>query len=131
MAASTSPPTTTTPAAPPQTTPNATIPPPLPSAHLLDISPPLHALLSRLEPSLSTYTHTSPLSPKELTTQAQAVKARIRKAVAAIAKLGDVERGTEEQEEEIRELEERIGRQKEMLRGLGVRAEALREGKEV
>lgn len=112
--------------------------PPLPAAHLFDILPPLHQLLSRLEPSLNPYntsTTTSttgdagdgPLSYKEIATAAQFLKARIRKAMAECAKLGDVERGIDEQEDEIEELESRIARQRGVLGRLGGMASDIME----
>jgi Zn-finger domain-containing protein len=46
------------------------------------------------------------------------IKTRIRAALRAVEGLPDVDRSLEEQKEEIRELEERITRQKEVLAGL-------------
>lgn len=104
--------------------------PPLPPAHLFDVLPALYALLSRLEPSVSTYADTQALQYKDVATNAQAIKAKIRKATAALSKVGDIDRTVEEQEEEIRELEERIRKQKEVLRRLSRMAERV-EGRVV
>ncbi|KAK4497289.1 hypothetical protein PRZ48_011739 [Zasmidium cellare] len=62
--------------------------------------------------------HQQPLNPKDLPTAALEIKGLIRNALREVEKLPDVERGVEEQEEEIAELEERVRRQREMLRGL-------------
>ncbi|KAJ9624182.1 hypothetical protein H2203_005633 [Taxawa tesnikishii (nom. ined.)] len=93
-------------------------------------TPALYALLSRLEPSVSTYADTQALQYKDVATNAQAIKAKIRKATAALSKVGDIDRTVEEQEEEIRELEERIRKQKEVLRRLSRMAERV-EGRVV
>jgi hypothetical protein len=66
----------------------------------------------------TSYTELVPLAPKDLPTAVLDVKMRIRAALRAVEGLPDVERGLDEQEEEIRELEERIERQKAVLRGL-------------
>lgn len=145
--------------------------PPLPPPQTFDILPPLHALLSRLEPSLNSYTtdpittHTAShsttvsfdtstqppstqptqsssqptasvqgggnslapttshtqteLSYKEVVTATQPLKAKMRKALAELGKLGDMHRLPAEQEEEIRELEARIAGQRAVLGRLG------------
>lgn len=109
----------------PVTSRPSTLPPP----STFDILPPLYALLSRLllpqqstqtsstpatsSPALSNTTDGSPLSPKDLTTAASAVKVKIQKAQVAVKALPEVERTIEEQEVEIRELEleaDRLGR---------------------
>jgi hypothetical protein len=46
------------------------------------------------------------------------LKSGLKKARALVALLPDMGRGTEEQQEEIRELEERIKEQRGVLRGL-------------
>ncbi|CAC9890974.1 unnamed protein product [Aureobasidium pullulans] len=137
-------PTTTTAPTIPTTTPTTTTQPPLPSAQTFDILPPLHALLSRLEPSLNVYTpDTSTALPpgnsthapvtsasalptstpqqleyKDAAVAAQFLKSRIRKALAELGGLADMQRGVEEQEEEIKGLEGKIERQKEVLEKL-------------
>ncbi|THY81478.1 hypothetical protein D6C93_09517 [Aureobasidium pullulans] len=128
----------------PTTTTPTTTQPPLPSAQTFDILPPLHALLSRLEPSLNVYTpDTSTALPpgnsthapvtsasalptstpqqleyKDAAVAAQFLKSRIRKALAELGGLADMQRGVEEQEEEIKGLEGKIERQKEVLEKL-------------
>ncbi|KAI5248788.1 hypothetical protein E4T42_05572 [Aureobasidium subglaciale] len=140
-------PTTTT--APPLISTPTNPQPPLPPPQTFDILPPLHALLSRLEPSLNVYTpdtsaalppgnaaHTPVTSASALPTSApqqleykdaavaaQFLKSRIRKALAELGGLADMERGVEEQEEEIRGLEEKIQRQRDVLARLAVLAE--------
>lgn len=139
--------------------------PPLPPPQTFDILPPLHALLSRLEPSLNTYT-TDPISTfaanksstnaslfassgngvsfsqttavagqqqgqlsyKDVVTASQFLKARMRKALVELGKLGDMDRDVKEQEEEIRELEERIRKQKGVLGGLAEKARTAELG---
>ncbi|MCJ1391646.1 hypothetical protein MMC18_004511 [Xylographa bjoerkii] len=87
----------------------------LPSADTFDFIPPLHTLLSRLlvNPSESTG---NTLSPKDLATEAAAIKIKIQEARAAVQGLPDVDRTIEEQQEEIAELEERIREQRMVLR---------------
>jgi predicted RNase H-like nuclease (RuvC/YqgF family) len=56
------------------------------------------------------------------------MKRKLQKARAAAKELPDMERTVKEQEEEIRELEERIRMQRGVLEGL--REEGLRVGRE-
>ncbi|KAL1967589.1 hypothetical protein VTN77DRAFT_3104 [Rasamsonia byssochlamydoides] len=63
-----------------------------------------------------------PLDIKDLPTAASAVKIRIQKARAVIDSLPDVSRTVEEQEQEIAELEERIGRLRAVIAEFGRRA---------
>lgn len=69
------------------------------------------------------------LDYKDADSAAQFLKTRIRKAMAELGGLADMHRGVEEQEEEIRGLEDRISRQKEVLARLAVLAEERKEGK--
>jgi len=113
---------------------------PLPAANTFDILPALHALLSRLEPATNTYTATASsasangsesnasLNYKDVSTTAQFLKTRIRKAVAACEGLDDMDRTTGEQEEEIEALEKRIRAQREVLGRLGVMARGMEGG---
>ncbi|KAI5204205.1 hypothetical protein E4T39_03781 [Aureobasidium subglaciale] len=145
-------PTTTTTAPPLSATPTH-LQPPLPPPQTFDILPPLHALLSRLEPSLNVYTpdtstalppgtsaHTpiasasalpssapQQLEYKDAAVAAQFLKSRIRKALAELGGLADMQRGVEEQEEEIRGLEEKIKRQRDVLARLAGLAEVEKE----
>jgi len=126
------------PAETPSTT--TTTQPPLPSANTFEILPPLHALLSRLEPATNIYTPTAStasangsesnaaLNYKDVSTTAQFLKTRIRKAVAACEGLEDMERSTQEQEEEIEALERRIRGQREVLARLGAMARGMEGG---
>lgn len=66
-----------------------------------------------------------PLNPKDLPTAALEIKALIRNALREVEKLPDVDREVDEQEEEIVELEERVRKQREMLRGLAEVAKAM------
>lgn len=70
-----------------------------------------------------------PLDPKDLPQAAVPIKLKIQKAKAAVSTLPDVERSIEEQEDEIQELQKRIGRLRGVLGELGRRAsEGRREG---
>ena len=62
---------------------------------------------------------------KDLGTAVSQIKVRIQRARVAVRGMSDVERSVEEQEEEIRELEGRIARQRGVLSGLS------KEGNEV
>lgn len=109
--------------------------PTLPSPETFDILPPLQALLSRLllpspgllaplgEPSHDSPTETNDgtghLDIQELSAAVGAIRIRIQKARAAVKGLPDIERSMGEQEGEIRELEERVVRMREMLGGGG------------
>jgi len=99
----------------------ATLPPPC----AFDFLPPLHHLLSRLllPPADQTppATHplapsNQPLEPKDVAKEAARIKQMIQNARLAVAQLPDVDRTVEEQKAEIRELEGRIERQREVLR---------------
>ena len=84
--------------------PQTSLPPP----QGFDIVPSLHTLLSRLLPNPLDPASQPALSPKDLVTEIAAIKIRVQKARAAVGALPDIERSTDEQEEEIRELEEKI-----------------------
>ena len=53
----------------------------------------------------------------------------MRRAVAELGKLEDMERSVEEQESEVRALEARIERQREMLGRMGNLASGMLEGR--
>ncbi|OCK76171.1 hypothetical protein K432DRAFT_153024 [Lepidopterella palustris CBS 459.81] len=112
-----------TPAPPPASAP------PFPSPSTFDVIPPLHTLLTRLlttttQPPDHNPTHTvEPESGKwieiqQLPTEASRLKIKLQKARMAILALPDVDRTCEEQEVEIRELEERVGKLRNVLKGL-------------
>ncbi|KAI1385943.1 RNA polymerase II transcription mediator complex subunit 9-domain-containing protein [Hypoxylon trugodes] len=63
----------------------------------------------------TTTTNTGELSLKEIPPAADVLKHRFQKARVLVRGLPDVGRGIAEQEEEIRALEERLGRQRDML----------------
>lgn len=127
----------------------------LPPPQTFDILPALHELLARIDRDSTAsatdpvtgiadqhllsadagggdigalYTELQPLEPKELPTEVLQIKAKIRKALKELEKLPDMERTVEEQNEEVGELEERITRQREMIRRLGKLARGM-EGK--
>lgn len=141
------------PAHPPPTTTTATIY--LPTPQTFDILPALHELLARMnhttapinshspthhlsthlstpsDPSThdagSQYVDLLPLEPSALPTEILQIKAKIRAALRELGKLPDMQRGVEEQEVEIRELEERIREQRAMVRGIGQAAEKMQK----
>ncbi|MCJ1236148.1 hypothetical protein MMC14_004125 [Varicellaria rhodocarpa] len=80
----------------------------LPPPQTFDIIPPLHTLLSRLLPNPLDPNAQPSLSPKDLATEAAAIKIKIQLARSTVEMLPDVDRTVEEQMEEMRELEERI-----------------------
>jgi len=101
----------------------------LPSPATFDILPPLHELLSRLvaddpeasltaEPSSPTYQNLEPLAMHQLGGEVSSVRGRIRRARVAVEALPDVDRTVEEQEEEIKLLQDRIMKQTAVLKGL-------------
>ena len=114
----------------------------LPPPQTFDILPALHELLARIDPASTTlpdqqnasagieigagYTDLAPLEPKDLPAEVLQIKAKIRRAVKELEKLPDMERGVEEQEEEIRELEGRIEKQKAVVGTLGGVAREMR-----
>lgn len=110
----------------------------------LDILPSLHAILSTLLPdtpglpgqtsqpdgAAAPTADDAPsagdkhLEIQQLGPEASAIKIKIQKARAALKNLPDADRSVEEQEEDIRLLEERITKMRAMLSGLGVRHDA-------
>ncbi|KAL2211042.1 hypothetical protein CC79DRAFT_1366415 [Sarocladium strictum] len=64
-----------------------------------------------------------PLAIKDVPGATDAIKHKIQRARAAVKALPDMERGVEEQEREVKELEGRIERQRAVLRGLRERGE--------
>ena len=129
--------TPATPRTPAASQPTDTVP--LPTAQTFDFVAPLHALLSRLVPATpgiaaqpnsadgamptttddATVTGGGHLDIQQLGPEANGIKVRIQKARAAVKGLPDVGKSLEEQEEDIKLLEARIAKMKEILRGLG------------
>ncbi|KAF1993290.1 hypothetical protein P154DRAFT_82017 [Amniculicola lignicola CBS 123094] len=112
-----------TPALPPQPTPA------LPSPATFDVLPDLHKLLSRListsaqppapTPTPSQPSGDGPLEIQNLVTAATELKMKIKRARNAVQALPGIERTCEDQDEEMRELEERIRALKEVLGKMG------------
>jgi hypothetical protein len=119
----------------------------------IDTLPVLSALLSRLEttsanattastagsPPAATPTPsqlvsgTGPLRIKDIPAGTDELKHKLQKARAQVKELPDIHRSVADQEQEIRELEERITRQRSVLEGLrdvGVQARREREERE-
>ncbi|RAK99879.1 RNA polymerase II mediator complex middle subunit MED9 [Aspergillus ibericus CBS 121593] len=63
-----------------------------------------------------------PLNIKDLPTEVSSIKIRIQKAHTVVESLPDVDRSVAEQEEEIRELEDRIAKLKSVISDFGKRA---------
>ncbi|KAK5173111.1 uncharacterized protein LTR77_003233 [Saxophila tyrrhenica] len=111
--------------------------PTLPPPQTFDILPLLHELLARIDHDTHTldqqlqsnsdqeatdlpalYAPLQPLDPKELPAEVLQIKTKIRRALKELEKLPDMDRTVEDQGEEIRELEEKERRQKEVMRRL-------------
>lgn len=111
--------------------PPYTLPPNL-TADSLDTLPVLSSLLTRLQTPSSTSgsppaaaatpsqlaSGTGPLTIKDIPTATDGLKHKIQKARAQVKELPDMDRSIRDQEEEIRELELKILRQREVLEGL-------------
>jgi hypothetical protein len=104
----------------------------LPPPQTFDILPPLHELLARIDHASNdpmhavtsqddvvTYSELQPLEPKDLPNEVIAIKSKIRKALRELEKLPDMDRDVEEQEAEIKKLEQKAAKQKEVLQKLG------------
>lgn len=104
--------------------------PPFPSSQVFDILPPIYDLITRLPsstPLSTTFTTpqtsaSDPLELKDLPHAALPVKQKIQKAKAAVLSLPDVEQTIEEQEDDIRGLEWRIKKLRNVVEELGRRA---------
>ncbi|KAI9735933.1 MAG: hypothetical protein M1834_001399 [Cirrosporium novae-zelandiae] len=94
----------------------------MPPPQTFDSLPPLHALLSRLDPSQSPYPKQQPLDAKDLPVEASGIKVRLQKARATVQELPETDKSLADQEEEIQELLEKIAKQKEVLKDLVVKA---------
>lgn len=73
---------------------------------------------------------TTPLSTKDIPAATDGLKHRLQKARAQVARLPDIDRGLDEQEAEIKELESKIEAQRKVLMGLrdlGLKAGAAQE----
>ncbi|KAK7527928.1 RNA polymerase II transcription mediator complex subunit 9-domain-containing protein [Phyllosticta citriasiana] len=68
---------------------------------------------------------TQPLEIHQLAAAASALKVRLQRARQACARLGDVDRSVEEQEDEMRELEARVAKLRAVLEELGVGGAAV------
>lgn len=106
--------------------------PQLPPPQTFDILPQLHEILARIDHApndpmqaatgdgdVVSYAELQPLEPKDLPNEVIAVKSKIRRALRGLEKLPDMDRTVEEQEEEIRMLEQKAAKQKEVLKKLG------------
>ncbi|KAH6677505.1 RNA polymerase II transcription mediator complex subunit 9-domain-containing protein [Halenospora varia] len=119
------------------------------SADSIDTLPVLSALLSRLQNPSTTSTSTAgsppaaspsqiasgngPLTIKDIPAATDELKHKVQKARAQVKELPDMDRTITEQEDEIRELEEKIARQREVLvslRDVGAATKRDREKRE-
>ncbi|MCJ1250261.1 hypothetical protein MMC30_007487 [Trapelia coarctata] len=123
--------------------PSATSPSPQPSTLpppcTFDFLPPLHHLLSRLllpplnpgdqaTPAANPLAPSNqPLEPKDVARETARIKQMIQNARLAVAELPDIDRTIEEQKAEIRELEERISRQREVLKEVAGAGQKIEE----
>ncbi|KAK0384602.1 hypothetical protein NLU13_8688 [Sarocladium strictum] len=71
-----------------------------------------------------------PLAIKDVPGATDAIKHKLQRARAVVKGLPDMGRGLDEQEREVRELEERIERQRGVLLGLRERGERRGDGEE-
>ena len=103
--------------------------PALPPPADFDFLPPLHKLLSRLittsapppapTPTPQTKDDDGSIEVGQLVTKVGEVRTKINKARKAVLALPDVDRSTEDQEDEIEDLEARIARLTVALQKLG------------
>ncbi|RDL32524.1 Uncharacterized protein BP5553_08980 [Venustampulla echinocandica] len=113
----------------------------------IDTLPVLSALLSRLQPSSTTSTSTAGSPPaaspsqvasgtgaltiKDIPIASDEIKHKLQKARAQVKELPDIDRSISEQELEIRELEEKIAKQREVLESLRDVGVATRRDREM
>jgi hypothetical protein len=118
--------------------------PPSTASLEIDTLPVLYALLSRLQPPASSGTAgsppaatpsnhtpstldpTAPLRIKDIPIATDGIKHKLQKARKEVKGFPDVERTIAEQEEEIKELEEKIREQRAVLKGLADVGNAVR-----
>ncbi|EWC44580.1 hypothetical protein DRE_06661 [Drechslerella stenobrocha 248] len=98
-------------------------PPTFPPPETFDFIPQTHDLLQRLLPAAeqspgATANGLAPLEPKDVDAEASRIRLKIQKARAIISEMPDIERTIDEQEEEIKALEAKIKKQKEVLGGV-------------
>jgi hypothetical protein len=90
-----------------------------------DFLPDLHALLQRV--------FSDELDPKDVAHESNQIRLKIAKARNLVANLPDVDKSPEEQSAEIKILEERIAKQRAMLKGVAqldvVKDQVSRAGK--
>ncbi|KAF3906467.1 hypothetical protein ABW20_dc0106145 [Dactylellina cionopaga] len=95
-------------------------PPTFPPPETFDFIPNTHDLLQRLLPPNSANNATqstslTPLEPKDVDAEASRIRIKIQKARAILNDMPDITRSIEQQEEEVKALEEKIRRQREVL----------------
>ncbi|KAK6536251.1 hypothetical protein TWF281_000494 [Arthrobotrys megalospora] len=108
-------------------------PPSFPPPETFDFIPHTYDLLVRLLPQNSstsphTQTNLPPIEPKDVDAEASRIRIKIQKARAILNDLPDITRSIGQQEDEIKALEEKIRKQREVLgriRGL----EAVKDAK--
>lgn len=86
-----------------------TVPTSLP-ANAFDFLPDLHALLQRV--------FNDELDPKDVAHESSRIRLKMERARVMVSELPDVDRSLEEQKKEIRELEEKIERQRGIMRAV-------------
>lgn len=79
-------------------------------ANSFDFLPDLHALLQRV--------FNDELDPKDVAHESSRIRLKMERARVMVSELPDVDRSLEEQKKEIRELEEKIERQRSIMRAV-------------
>ncbi|EPS44706.1 hypothetical protein H072_1297 [Dactylellina haptotyla CBS 200.50] len=95
-------------------------PPSFPPPETFDFIPNTHDLLLRLlppnsPPGQSSQVNLAPLEPKDVDNEASRIRIKIQKARAILNDLPDITRSIDQQEEEVKALEEKIRKQREVL----------------
>lgn len=79
-------------------------------ANAFDFLPDLHALLQRV--------FNDELDPKDVAHESSQIRLKLERARVMVAELPDVDKSLDEQKKEIKELEEKIERQKSIMRAV-------------
>ncbi|KAK6363022.1 hypothetical protein TWF730_000471 [Orbilia blumenaviensis] len=95
-------------------------PPTFPAPETFDFIPHTYDLLVRLLPQNSStsphnQTNLPPIEPKDVDSECSRIRIKIQKARAVLNDLPDITRSIEQQEAEMKALEEKIRRQREVL----------------
>lgn len=94
----------------PTTLPSESVTPASLPANAFDFLPDLHALLQRV--------YNDELDPKDVAHESSRIRLKMERARIMVSELPDVDRSLDEQKKEIRELEEKIERQRNIMRAV-------------